>query len=159
LLLLNFRIKTICRISLCFTIFDTAQWSIPMASPRNAYLLKTEPDQYSFNDLRRDGETVWDGVTNPVALKHLREMKVGDHLVIYHTGDERRAVGTATVSSIGPVEGKDPRVRIRARHAIAHPKELAEIKAAALFTESPLVRQGRLSVVPLTAEQYDWLTG
>ena len=129
-----------------------------MASQNNAYLLKTEPDQYSFDNLKRDGETVWDGISNPAALKHLREMKAGDRLVIYHTGSERKAVGTATVSSVGPAEGKDPRVRIRAGRAIAHPKDLAQIKAAAPFEESPLVRQGRLSVVPLTAEQYGWLT-
>lgn len=128
-----------------------------MSSLHAAYLLKTEPDAYSFQDLERDGETVWDGITNPVALKHLREMKPGDRLVIYHTGTERRAVGTAAVTAMGDPGGKDPQMRIRAGHAISHPKSLAEIKAANVFKDSPLVKQGRLSVVPLNKEQYDWL--
>jgi predicted RNA-binding protein with PUA-like domain len=122
------------------------------------YLLKSEPDAYSFANLQRDHETVWDGVTNPVAVNHLRAMKPGDKLIIYHTGDERRAVGRASVVSLA-LEGKTPLVRIKAGHAIAEPKSLAEIKASPLFTESPLVRQGRLSVVPLTEAQYQWLTG
>jgi predicted RNA-binding protein with PUA-like domain len=128
-----------------------------MSSLHTAYLLKTEPDQYSFQDLQRDGETVWDGISNPAALKHLREMKPGDKIVIYHTGTERRAVGVASVVSIGNADAKDPKVRIRAGHGISHSKNLAEIKATTVFKESPLVKQGRLSVVPLTKEQYDWL--
>jgi predicted RNA-binding protein with PUA-like domain len=130
-----------------------------MSTPNTAFLLKTEPEAYSFEDLARDDETVWDGVTNPVALKHLREMKPGDKLVIYHTGGERRAVGTAIVVSIGDAEGKDPKVRIRAGRPIANPKNLGEIKAASVFSTSPLVKQGRLSVVPLNKEQYEWLVG
>ncbi len=121
------------------------------------YLLKTEPDAYSFSNLERDKETVWDGVTNPTALKHLREMKHGDKLVIYHTGDERRAVGTATVESVHTENPKTPEVRIRAGKAVAEPRTLASIKEHQLFADSPLVKQGRLSVVPLTNEQYDWL--
>jgi predicted RNA-binding protein with PUA-like domain len=128
-----------------------------MSSLHTAYLLKTEPDQYSFQDLQRDGETVWDGISNPAALKHLREMKPGDKIVIYHTGTERRAVGLASVVSIDNADAKDPKVRIRAGHGISHSKNLAEIKATTVFKESPLVKQGRLSVVPLTKEQYDWL--
>lgn len=130
-----------------------------MSTLNTAYLLKTEPEAYSFEDLARDGETVWDGVANPAALKHLREMKPGDKLVIYHTGGERRAVGTGTVAAIGDAEAKDPKVRIRAGRAIANPKDLSEIKAATVFKDSPLVRQGRLSVVPLNKEQYEWLAG
>lgn len=122
------------------------------------YLLKSEPEAYAFADLERDGETVWDGVTNPVAVKHLREMKPGDKLVIYHTGDERQAVGTATVVGVDSKDPKTPRVKIKAQTAISHPRTLAEIKQYKLFSESPLVKQGRLSVVPLTEEQYDWLT-
>lgn len=122
------------------------------------YLLKSEPDTYSFADLERDKETVWDGVTNPAAVSHLRAMKPGDQLVIYHTGDERRAVGTASVTSTA-LEGKTPRVRIKAGRPVHTPKSLAEVKAAHLFADSPLVRQGRLSVVPLTEEQYGWLVG
>jgi predicted RNA-binding protein with PUA-like domain len=128
-------------------------------SINSAYLLKTEPEAYSFEDLQRDGETVWDGVTNPAALKNLREMKPGDKLVIYHTGGERRAVGTGTVIGPSDAEGKDPKVRIRAGRPIANPKNLNEIKAASVFSGSPLVKQGRLSVVPLTRQQYDWLVG
>jgi predicted RNA-binding protein with PUA-like domain len=123
------------------------------------YLLKTEPSEYGFADLQKDDTTIWDGVTNPVALKHLREMKKGDKLVIYHTGDERQAVGTATVESSDVTDAKSPRVKIKAGHLISHPVTLAEIKVSDLFESSPLVRQGRLSVVPLSKEQYDWLTG
>ncbi len=122
------------------------------------YLLKSEPDAYSFSDLERDGETLWDGVTNAAAVKHLREMKQGDKLVIYHTGNERQAVGTATVSSVDTSDSKTPRVRIKASRRLEHPRTLAEVKEHKIFSDSPLVRQGRLSVVPLTAEQYEWLT-
>ena len=122
------------------------------------YLLKTEPSAYSFADLQRDQTTIWDGVTNPVAVKHLREMPKGAKLVLYHTGDERQAVGTATVESVDAGDPRNPKVRIKAGKKIAKPVTLAEIKSNKLFKESPLVRQGRLSVVPLTAEQFDWLT-
>lgn len=118
------------------------------------YLLKTEPSVYSFSDLQRDKSTVWDGVTNPVAVKHLREMKKGDRLVIYHTGDEKSAVGTAVAESVDVSDPKTPIVRIRAEHPLPQPVSLAELKANKLFADSPLVRQGRLSVVPLTEEQY-----
>jgi predicted RNA-binding protein with PUA-like domain len=123
------------------------------------YLLKSEPDAYSFDDLVRDKETMWDGVTNPVALKNLREMTAGEKLVIYHTGNEKKAVGTATVTSVVTTDPKIPAVRIRASKAIAKPKSLADIKASPLFQDSPLVRQGRLSVVPLNDRQYAWLVG
>ena len=121
------------------------------------YLLKTEPDAYSFSDLERDGETVWDGVANPQAVKNLREMKPGEKLVIYHTGGVRTAVGTATVVSVDARDPKVPLVRIRSGKPI-EPKTLDEIKAEKLFAESPLLRQGRLSVAPLTDAQYKWLT-
>lgn len=123
------------------------------------YLLKTEPSEYGFADLQKELSTIWDGVSNPVALKNLREMKKGDRLVIYHTGDERRAVGTASVESVDASDPKSPKVRIKAGHLIPHPVPLAEIKASQLFADSPLLRQGRLSVVPLSREQYEWLTG
>jgi len=121
------------------------------------YLLKTEPSAYSFADLQRDQTTIWDGVTNPVAVKHLREMKKGAKLVIYHTGDERQAVGTAAVESVDASDPKNPRVKIKAGKAVAKPVTLAEIKANKLFADSPLIRQGRLSVVPLTEEQFEAL--
>jgi predicted RNA-binding protein with PUA-like domain len=123
------------------------------------YLLKTEPTAYSFADLQRDKSTVWDGVTNPVAVKHLREMKPGDRLVIYHTGDEKSTVGTASVVSVDATDPRNPQVKITAGKAIGRPVTLAEVKANKLFADSPLVRQGRLSVVPLNTAQYKFLTG
>jgi predicted RNA-binding protein with PUA-like domain len=123
------------------------------------YLLKTEPTVYSFADLQRDQTTVWDGVTNPVALRNMRGIKPGDKLVIYHTGDEKSAVGTATAVSSGSSEDKDPQLKIKAGKPIAKPVTLAEIKAHKLFADSPLVRQGRLSVVPLNDAQYKFVTG
>ena len=121
------------------------------------YLLKTEPSVYSFADLQREETTIWDGVTNPVALKHLRGMKPGERVVIYHTGDEKSAVGTATVVSVDASDPKNPRVKIKVDKAVAAAKRLAEIKANKLFAESPLVRQGRLSVVPLSEAQFQFL--
>jgi predicted RNA-binding protein with PUA-like domain len=121
------------------------------------YLLKTEPSVYSFSDLARDQTTIWDGVTNPVALKNLRAMKPGDGLVIYHTGDEKQAVGTASVVAVDVADPKVPQVRIKVGKAIGSPKTLAQIKAHKLFADSPLVRQGRLSVVPLTPAQVEYL--
>jgi predicted RNA-binding protein with PUA-like domain len=123
------------------------------------YLLKTEPTVYSFADLEREKATIWDGVTNPAAVKHLREMKPGERLVIYHTGDEKSAVGTASVVNVDASDPKTPKVKIKVGKAIAKARTLGEIKTHKLFAESPLVRQGRLSVVPLTAAQYAWLTG
>jgi len=123
------------------------------------YLLKTEPTVYSFANLQRDSTTIWDGVTNPVAVKHLREMKPGEHLVIYHTGDEKSAVGTASVISVDPSDPKNPVVKIKVGNSISKPKTLAEIKGNKLFADSPLVRQGRLSVVPLAEAQWKWLVG
>ncbi|HWY19853.1 MAG TPA: EVE domain-containing protein [Candidatus Acidoferrum sp.] len=121
------------------------------------YLLKTEPTVYSFANLKNENTTVWDGVTNPVALKNLRGMKAGEQLVIYHTGDERSAVGTATVVSVDASDAKNPQVKIKVGKPLGKPVTLAEVKANRLFADSPLVRQGRLSVVPLTAEQYKYL--
>jgi predicted RNA-binding protein with PUA-like domain len=121
------------------------------------YLLKTEPTVYSFAHLEKEKTTIWDGVTNPVAVKNLRGMKAGDRLVIYHTGDEKSAVGTATVESVDASDLRNPQVKIKAGKAIARPKTLAEIKSEKLFADSPLVRQGRLSVVPLSAAQYQSL--
>ena len=121
------------------------------------YLLKTEPSEYSFSDLERDKTTNWDGVTNPVAVRNLREMPKGSELIIYHTGDEKSAVGTASLVSVDPSDPKKPVVNIKAGKAIGKPKTLAEIKANKLFQDSPLVNIGRLSVVPLTKAQYEWL--
>ena len=123
------------------------------------YLLKTEPSVYSFANLQKEKTTIWDGVTNPVAVKHLREMKPEERLVIYHTGDEKSAVGTASVVSVDATDTRNPQVKIKVGKAIAEPHTLAEIKTQKLFADSPLVRQGRLSVVPLSDAQYAWLVG
>jgi len=123
------------------------------------YLLKTEPGTYSFADLQREGVTIWDGVSNPVAVRNLRAMRPGEQLVIYHTGDEKSAVGTATAVSVDTSDARNPQVRIKTGKALAKPVTLAEVKANKLFADSPLVRQGRLSVVPLTEAQYKALVG
>jgi predicted RNA-binding protein with PUA-like domain len=120
------------------------------------YLFKSEPGVYSFDDLVRDGETTWDGVTNPTAVKNLREMKTGAKWIFYHTGDERTAVGTGTVISVDATDPKIPIVRVKAGKRLKKPKTLEAIKAEKLFAKSPLVTIGRLSVVPLTKEQWDW---
>lgn len=123
------------------------------------YLLKTEASVYSFADLQRDKTTIWDGVTNPVAVKNLRGMKAGEQLIIYHTGDEKSAVGTATVVSVDATDARNPQVKIKAGKALQKKITLSEVKANKLFADSALVRQGRLSVVPLTDAQYKFLTG
>lgn len=121
------------------------------------FLFKTEPGVYSFDDFLRDKETVWDGVTNPTAVMHLREMKRGTKWIFYHTGEERTAVGTGTVVSVDASDPKVPIVRVKAGKRLKHPKALAAIKAEPLFKNSPLVLIGRLSVVPLTEKQWSWL--
>jgi predicted RNA-binding protein with PUA-like domain len=123
------------------------------------YLLKTEASAYSFAQLQRDKKTVWDGVSNPVAVRNLREMQPGARLVIYHTGDEKSVVGTAAVVSVDASDPKNPQVEIQAGKPLSKPVSLAEIKANKLFADSPLVRQGRLSVVPLTDAQFKALKG
>ena len=123
------------------------------------FLLKTEPSDFSFADLQRAKRTVWDGVANPVALKHLRSMQPGDQLIIYETGDQKSAVGTARVLAVDSSEARNPRVEIEAGKALANPVSLAAIKANKAFADSPLVHQGRLSVVPLTPAQFRALAG
>jgi predicted RNA-binding protein with PUA-like domain len=123
------------------------------------YLLKTEPSEYSFADLQRDKVTVWDGVHNPVALRNLSQMTPGTRLIIYETGDHKSAVGTATVLSADVSNPKNPAVKLKAGEPLARTISLSQIKSNKLFADSPLVRQGRLSVVPLTEAQYKFLTG
>jgi predicted RNA-binding protein with PUA-like domain len=128
------------------------------------WLLKTEPDSYSFDDLERDGETRWDGVRNPTALRHLRSMRPGDGCVIYHTGEERQAVGLATVTTppYADPEAGDERlvvVDVRAQRRLPRPVPLTALKADPRFADSPLLRMGRLSVVPLTEEQFRAIAG
>ena len=127
------------------------------------YLLKSEPDKYSFDDLLRDGETTWDGIKNPQALITLRNMKRGEMCVIYHSNEGKAAVGTAKVVSVKlappvpPSKMTTPIVRLKAGKRLKREKTLAEMREAAVFKGSLLFRQFRLSVVPLTDEQYDWL--
>lgn len=126
------------------------------------WLLKTEPGSYSYDDLERDGETRWDGVLNPAALRNLKEMKAGDRLVVYHTGDVKAAVGLAEVVKAAYPDPRRPNlvvIDIAARGRLPRAVTLAEMKASPLFAASPLVKQGRLSVVPLTAEQVKMITG
>ncbi|HLY42084.1 MAG TPA: EVE domain-containing protein [Terracidiphilus sp.] len=120
------------------------------------FLFKSEPGVYSFDDLVRDKETVWDGVTNPTAVKNLREMKKGTEWIFYHTGEERTAVGTGSVVSVDASDPKVPIVRVKSGKRLKNPKTLAAIKAEPIFKSSPLVQIGRLSVVPLTEEQWKW---
>jgi predicted RNA-binding protein with PUA-like domain len=122
------------------------------------YLLKTEPNKYSYDDLVRDGETTWDGISNNQALLTLRNMKKGDKLVIYHSNIGKAAVGTAKVVSVDPSDPKNPIVRIAPVRKLKHEKPLAEIRETPVFHGSILFRQFRLSVVPLSEEQYEWLT-
>lgn len=122
------------------------------------YLLKTEPNKYSFDDLERDGETVWDGISNNQALMYLRGMKKGEKLVIYHSNIGKAAVGTAKVASVDASDPKNPIVRIQPVKKFKQEKSLDEIRKAAVFKDSLLFRQFRLSVVPLTDDQYTWLT-
>jgi predicted RNA-binding protein with PUA-like domain len=121
------------------------------------WLLKTEPSTYSYADLERDGKTRWDGITNPVALKHLKSAQAGDRAVVYHTGDEKSAVGVAEIVSAAYADPKDAKlsvVDLKAERRLKKPVTLQTLKADAAFTESPLVRQGRLSFVPLTPAQW-----
>ncbi|HEY9125887.1 MAG TPA: EVE domain-containing protein [Acidobacteriaceae bacterium] len=120
------------------------------------FLFKTEPDKYSFDDFLRDKETIWDGVTNPTAVMHLRQLPKGTKWIFYHTGDERTAVGTGTVVSVDAKDPKAPIVKVKVGKRLKKPKTLAEIKAAPIFHDSPLVIIGRLSVAPLTEDQWHW---
>jgi predicted RNA-binding protein with PUA-like domain len=122
------------------------------------YLLKTEPTTYSFENLVRDGETTWDGISNPTALMNLRNMKPGEKLIIYHSNIGKAAVGTAKVVSVDASNPKDPKVRIQPGKPLKQEKTLDDMRAASVFKDSILFRQIRLSVVPLTDAQYDWLT-
>jgi predicted RNA-binding protein with PUA-like domain len=123
------------------------------------YLLKTEPSEYSFADLQKDKQTVWEGVTNPTAVMHMRAMKAGDRVIIYETGSVRSAIGTGTIISADPSDPKKPIVEIKAGQCISKPVSLHDIKRNKLFANSPLVKIGRLSVVPLNSAQYKAIVG
>jgi len=123
------------------------------------FLFKTEPSEYSFADLQAKGQGVWDGVRNPVALRNMREMKKGDRVFVYHTGSEKAVVGIARAASAAYPDPKAPSgsslvvIDLAPVAPLKTPVTLATLKADPQFAESPLVRQGRLSVVPLTAKQ------
>lgn len=130
----------------------------------NHWLLKTEPSTYSWADLEREKTAVWDGVSNPVALRNLAAMKPGDDALIYHTGGEKAVVGLARVTKAAypDPKAKDAKllvVELTAAKRLPRAVTLAEIKADPQFRDSPLVRQGRLSVVPLNEDQFRRLTG
>jgi len=123
------------------------------------WLLKTEPSEYGYDDLEKEGRACWDGVRNPAALRNLGLMKAGDRVVVYHTGKEKAAVGRAEVVRPAYPDpkwkgGKLVVVDLEPRGRLSRLVTLAEIKALPAFADSPLVRQGRLSVVPLTAAQW-----
>jgi predicted RNA-binding protein with PUA-like domain len=123
------------------------------------WLLKTEPGDYSWDQLAKAGRARWDGVRNPAAIRNLAAMKPGDRVLVYHTGDEKAVVGIAEVVGAAYPDPKFPGgklvvVDLEARARLARPVTLAEMKALAEFNDSPLVRQGRLSVVPITAAQW-----
>ena len=115
------------------------------------WLVKSEPTTYSFDDLVRDGTTTWDGVKNPVAMKHLRAMQPGDDVLFYHTGNEKAIVGLATVVAAG-----DP-PKLKSKRRLARAVTLAEVKQDKAFADMALVRIGRLSVMPVAAPQYQRL--
>jgi len=126
------------------------------------WLLKTEPSDYSYADLSRDGKTVWDGVSNNFALKHLRNIKAGDLAFIYHTGKERALVGIAEVISDPYPDPKksDAKlavVEVKAREELPQSVSLAEVKADSEFSDFLLVRLSRLSVMPVTPPQWNRL--
>ncbi|HZZ41523.1 MAG TPA: EVE domain-containing protein [Tepidisphaeraceae bacterium] len=118
------------------------------------WLLKTEPDCYSFADLQKDKKAVWDGVANALALKHIRTMKKGDQVLIYHTGGVKQAVGMAEVTKEPFADPKesDPKlavVELKVGKALKRPVHLEEFKADKAFAGWDLLRIGRLSVVPV----------
>ncbi|HEV2751257.1 MAG TPA: EVE domain-containing protein [Gemmatimonadales bacterium] len=125
----------------------------------NYWIVKTEPSTYSYDDLERQKTAVWDGVKNNLALKHLRAMKPGDQVLVYHTGDEKAVVGVAEVVSqpYPDPKQKDPKltvVELRAEGRLPRPVPLAEIKKDRAFADLGLVRIGRLSVMPASGDQF-----
>jgi predicted RNA-binding protein with PUA-like domain len=130
----------------------------------NFWILKSDPDTYGFDELARDRKTVWDGVSNALALKHSRSMAKGDRAFVYHTGDEKALVGLARIASdpYPDPKGGDPKltvVEIEAGERLPRPVTLAAVKADPAFAELGLVRMSRLSVIPVPADQWTRLLG
>ena len=126
------------------------------------WLMKTEPDVYSYDDLERAGRDLWDGVRNAAAAKHMRAMRPGDLFLFYHTGDERRVVGVGRIVSEPypdptDAEGRWVAVDVEPVYRFRAPVTLAAVKADARFADWALVRQSRLSVMPVTPQQWAWL--
>ena len=125
----------------------------------NYYLAKTEPSTYSIDDLQRDGKTTWDGVTNPQAVKTIRQMSPGDMVLLYHSGGISAIVGSAIVRSSGRDDPKNPKsavVDLEFHGKVDPPVSLKEIKDSKLFDDWALVRQGRLSTMPVPAPFIAW---
>jgi len=125
----------------------------------NYWLFKSDPDTYGLPELERDKQTVWDGVSNNLALKHLRSAKKGDSVFIYHSGDEKAIVGIAEITkeAYPDPKQKDSRlvvVEIKFVKRLAKPVTLSEIKARKEFADFLLVRMSRLSVMPVTDAQW-----
>jgi predicted RNA-binding protein with PUA-like domain len=125
----------------------------------NHWLVKSEPDTYSFADLERDGRTVWDGVRNNAAALHLKAMKVGDEALFYHSGEGKAVVGVAKVTREAFPDASDPAGRFVAvelafDRAVAHPVTLAQMKAEPALADMAMIRQGRLSVSPVTEDEW-----
>jgi len=126
------------------------------------FLVKTEPTTYSFTNLQKDKRTVWDGISNPVALKHLASIRKGDTVIVYHTGEEKQAVGLAVADSDAYPDPKlkDPKrpvLDLKADRPLPKPVTLAQVKADAVLKSSDLARLPRLSVMPLAEAQYQRL--
>ncbi len=123
------------------------------------WLVKEEPENYAYSQLERDGRTVWAGVRNPLAQKHLRSITRGDRIFYYHTGKEKAIVAIATAASGAYADPKDASGRlfvvdIVPDRTLRRPVTLAEIKADATFASCPLVRLSRLSVMPITEKEW-----
>src|SRR5882724_2644681 len=126
------------------------------------WLMKTEPDSYSYENLEKDGKAVWDGVKNNAALKFMRSMEKGDDAFIYHTGDEKQIVGIAQVTNAAYPDPKqsDPKlvvIDLKPKRKVKRPVTLAEVKADSRFAGFALVREPRLSVMPVTEDQWKML--
>jgi predicted RNA-binding protein with PUA-like domain len=125
----------------------------------NYWLIKSDPDEYSFDDLLKDGSAVWDGVTNNLALQNLRKMKKGDTLLVYHTGAEKALVGVATAVSNPYTDPKGDSEKIvvidlKAKKRVKRPLTLSELKSLPEFADFQLVKLPRLSVMPVSLEEY-----
>ncbi len=123
------------------------------------WLLKSDPEHYSFSDLERDGQTIWDGISNNLALKNLRNVRRGDLVLVYHTGDERAVVGLAKAASdpYPDPQQKDARLAVidlQAKQKLPRPVPLDEIRKSSALKDFDLVRLPRLSVMPVSDNQW-----